>query len=86
MARGKNTAMPDMGKRAPTVSLSVSDYHKQVPIKGMEDCKMGSKVCCMIEGKVVGMRQDRYGKSIEIEMSKAGVGDKSAFEDMLENY
>lgn len=74
-------------KSAPVVHLGISDYEKKIPMKGISSAKVGQKVCVMIMGKVTGIRKDKHGESIDIEMSEAHVTKPdSDMEDMMKHY
>jgi len=87
---GEPTSMGALSpKQPPTLRLGISDYEKKIPMKGVSSCKVGQKVCAMVIGKVVGIRKDKHGESVEIEMSSATVEKHSGdddMKDMMDHY
>lgn len=82
----RKQAMPVVEKSKPTIHISSNDYNKKIPIEGLDNAKVGKKVCCMIMGKIVGIRKDRYGQSVEIEMDMAHLGQKKDMMEVIGDY
>lgn len=80
------TSVPKSKKSPPMVRIGYSDYEKKIPIEGLEDVKVGKKVCVIIEGTIVGTRKDKYGESVEIEMDEAVMGTKKDIKEVIGDY